>query len=306
MKDLIIIGASAAGISAGIYAARRKLDFKIIATDIGGEVATSGEIMNYPGFVKTDGLELSDKFKKHIDSYKPDMETDVRVEKVEKDNNHFVIKGKKTGKPVEYVAKTVILATGVRPRGLDIPGEKEFRGKGVTYCTVCDGPLFARKTVATVGGGNSALESALMLSKIAKEVNLLTINSEMKGEEVLIEKVKEASNINIIPNAFATKVSGEVFVKKLEYTNKEKTENHSLDVDGIFVHIGNIPNSTMVDVEKNNFGEVVTNKLGETSVPGLFAAGDVTDILYKQIAISTGQGVIAALTAINYLNTLSD
>lgn len=304
MKDLIIIGASAAGMSAGIYAARRKLDFKIISFDTGGEVATSGEIMNYPGFVKTDGITLAAKFKEHIDFYQPDMETGIEVEKVMKVNEHFVVKADKFGEPVQYEAKAVIVATGAKPRELNIPGEKEFRNRGVSYCTVCDGPLFAGKTVATVGGGNSALESALMLSEIAKQVYVLTINPEMKGEAVLIDKLKNMKNARVVTNALTSKITGDTFAHELEYTNKESGAADTLNIDGIFVHIGMIPNSQMFDVAKNQFGEVIVDQLGQTNAAGLFAAGDVTNMPYKQIAISNGQGVIAALSAINYLNKL--
>lgn len=304
MKDLIIIGASAAGISAGIYASRRKLDFKIISYDIGGEVATSGEVMNYPGFVKTDGIELAQKFKEHLEYYKPDMETGVMVEKVTKVDGYFVVKANKLGENVEYQAKTILIATGAKPRELNIPGEKEFRGKGVTYCTICDGPLFARKNVATIGGGNSALESALMLSEIAKQVFVLTINSEMKGEKVLIEKLNKVANVKVIPNASASKIIGNNFVQTLEYTDTAKGVNQAQKLDGIFVHIGMIPNSQMVDVAKNEFGEILIDQFGATNIPGLFAAGDVTQVPYKQIAISCGQGVVAALSVIRYLDTM--
>lgn len=305
MKDLIIIGASAAGMSAGIYAARRKLDFKIIAYDIGGEVATSGEIMNYPGFVKTDGIELSQKFKDHLEYYQPDMETGIMVEKVTKVDNYFVIKANKLGEDVEYQARTVIVATGAKPRELNIPGEKEFRGKGVTYCTVCDGPVFAGKTVATIGGGNSALESALMLSGIARRVYILTINPEMKGEKVLIEKLNRAANVKVIPNASAFKIIGDNFVQTLEYTDTAKGENQTQKLDGIFVHIGMISNSQITDAAKNEFGEIIVDQFGQTNVVGLWAAGDVTNIPYKQIAISCGQGVTAALSVISYLDKMN-
>lgn len=305
MKDLIIIGASAAGISAGIYVSRRKLDFKIISYDVGGEVATSGEIMNYPGFVKTDGIELAGKFKEHIEYYKPDLETGVQAEEVIKANNHFIIKANKVGQPIQYQAKAVIMATGAKPRELNIPGEKEFRGKGVTYCTVCDGPVFAGKTVATIGGGNSALESALMLSEIAKQVYVLTINSEMKGEKVLIEKLNKAANVKVITNASASKITGDKFVQTLEYTDTVKGENQTQKLDGIFVHIGMIPNSRMTDAAKNEFGEIIVDQFGQTNILGLWAAGDVTGIPYKQIAISCGQGVTAALSAISYLDKMN-
>ncbi|MFA6272721.1 MAG: FAD-dependent oxidoreductase [Patescibacteria group bacterium] len=303
--DLIIIGASAAGISAGIYVARRNLNFLIISKDIGGEVARSGEVWNYPGYPQTDGIALSEKFKEHILNNNVTPETVVAVKSVRKDNGKFFIEAIKNGSEITYEAKSVIVATGVEPRHLGIPGEEEFRGKGVTYCTTCDGPLFRNKVVATVGGGNSALESALMLSEIATKVYLVNRNEAMAGETVLIDKVMAAKNIELITNAETNEIVGEQIVQKLKYKDRKSGTEKELNVQGIFVHIGNVPNSGMIDlVEKNKFGEIIVDRLGKTNVEGIFAAGDVTDIPYKQIAIATGMGVVAALSVVGYLNKL--
>ena len=167
--DLIIVGGSAAAATAGIYAARRKLKFKIISKDFGGEVSTSGEIGNWPGMSETNGIELAEKFKEHLDFYKADMEEGIEVVSIKKQEDGFLI-NTKSG---DYNASAVIVATGVHPRSLNVPGEKEFRNKGVSYCTTCDGPLFKDKTVATIGGGNSALEAALLLADIAAKVYLI-------------------------------------------------------------------------------------------------------------------------------------
>ncbi|MFA6272203.1 MAG: FAD-dependent oxidoreductase [Patescibacteria group bacterium] len=255
LYDLVIIGASAAGISAGIYVARRNLNFLIISKDIGGEVARSGEVWNYPGYPKTDGIALSEKFKEHILNNNVTPETVVAVKSVKKDNGKFIIAATKNGSEIIYEAKSIIVATGVEPRHLGIPGEEEFRGKGVTYCTTCDGPLFRKKVVATVGGGNSALESALMLSEIADKVYLVNRNEAMAGETVLIDKVLATKNIELITNAETSEIVGEQVVQKLKYKDRKTGAEKELDVQGIFVHIGNIPNSGMIDiVEKNNFG----------------------------------------------------
>ncbi|MBU2235443.1 FAD-dependent oxidoreductase [Patescibacteria group bacterium] len=303
--DLIIIGASAAGIASGIYAARRNLNFIVISKDVGGEVAKSGEVWNYPGYPKTDGIALSEKFKEHLLSNDVTPETVVTVRGLKKDGDKFHIEADKNGEAITYEAKSVIVATGVEPRHLGIPGEDEFRGKGVTYCTTCDGPLFRGKIVATVGGGNSALESALMLSEIGSKVYLINRNEEMAGETVLIDKVMAAKNIELVTNAETSEIRGEQFVSGLKYKDKSSGEEKELEVQGVFVHIGNIPNSGMFDiVEKNKFGEIMVDRLGKTNVEGLFAAGDVTDIPYKQIAIATGMGVVAVLSAVNYLNNL--
>ena len=301
--DLIIIGASAAGITSGIYAARRNLNFLIISKDVGGEVAQSGEVKNYPGFSEINGIELSEKFKEHLLSNDVVPETVVDLRGIKKEENKFYIEADKNGELITYETKSIIVATGAEPRHLGIPGEDEYRGKGVTYCTTCDGPLFRDKVVATVGGGNSALESALMLSEIGSKVYLVSRGEEMKGETVLIDKVKATKNIELITNAETTEIVGEQMVGGLKYKDKNSGEEKELEVQGIFVHIGNIPNSEMIDiVEKNKFGEIIVDRLGKTNIEGLFAAGDVTDIIYKQIAIATGMGVIAALSVVNYLN----
>lgn len=303
MFDLIIIGGSAAATTAGIYAARRGLKFKVISKDFGGEVATSGEIGNWPGDGMTDGIILAEKFKKHLESYKVDMEEGVKVESInKKEDSRFLIKTE-TGQ--EYLAKTIIVATGVHPKPLNIPGEKEFRNKGVSYCTTCDGPLFSGKVTATVGGGNSALESGLMLADLASKVYVINKNPQFKGDQVLMDNLKNKEKVEIIYNANTVEVLGDKFVTSLKYKDKENNE-HELKVDGIFIHIGMIPNSGIVpeEVEKNQFGEIKVNANCETGVPGLYAAGDVTDVPFKQIVVAAGQGCIAALSAVQYLNKI--
>lgn len=307
MFDLVIIGGSAAGTAASIYSARRKLNFELISDDFGGEVATSGEILNYPGFPETDGIELSEKFREHLKANGVEPELGIRVDSIIKHGEgDFEIRAKKGKEEKMYKAKTVIVATGVHPRHMNIPGEKEFTGKGVTYCTTCDGPLFKDKKVVTIGGGSSALESALMLAEIASHVTIVNINDIFNGEQVLIDKAAAHSKIDVVSNAQTTKIEGEKYVKNIIYKEKKSGEEKSIDTEGVFVHIGMIPNSTLVpeEVKKNKFGEIEVDQKCSTSVPGLFAAGDVTTVPYKQIAIATGQGVCAALSAIEYLNKL--
>lgn len=326
MYDLIIIGGSAAATAAGIYAARRGLKFKIISKDFGGEVATSGEIGNWPGVIKTDGIALAQQFRDHLDSYKVEIEEGVEVEKITKQpDGTFCITTKKGEPPTtagekiqplsklgapkcDYTAMAVIVTTGVHPRELNVPGEKEFRNKGVSYCSVCDGPLFGGKVVATIGGGNSALESGLMLSDIATKVYVLNKNPEFKGDQVLIDNLKSKQNVEIIYNASTTEIIGDAggFVAGLKYTDQD-SQTQELQIQGIFIHIGNIPNSGIVlpEVEKNQFGEIIVNKNCETNVPGLYAAGDVTDVPFKQIVIAAGQGSCALLSAVQYLNKTS-
>ena len=310
MFDLIIIGGSAAATSAGIYAARRRLNFKIITKDFGGEVATSGEIGNWPGIPQTDGITLANQFKEHLKFYNVIPEEGIEVDKIVKqEDSTFLIK---TKNGQDYNARSVIVTTGVHPKGLNISGEKEFRNKGVSYCTTCDGPLFAGKITAVIGGGNSALEAGLMLADISLKVYIINKNSQFKGDKVLLDKLVAKKNVEIIYNAKTTQIIGEKFVTGLKYENSPAGEGeHEIKVNGIFIHIGMVPNSDIIsdDVQKNNFGEIIVNKNCETSstssgqaIPGLYAAGDVTDVSFNQIVIAAGQGCIAALSAVNYLN----
>ncbi|OHB24111.1 MAG: hypothetical protein A3F96_01480 [Parcubacteria group bacterium RIFCSPLOWO2_12_FULL_40_10] len=301
--DLIIIGGSAAATAAAIYAVRRNLNFKIISKDFGGEVATSGEVDNYPGVPDTNGLELADKFKKHLDDYGIEPETGVEVEKINKLEDGIFSIIAKGGK--EYIAKAVIIATGVHPRELNILREKELRHKGVSYCTVCDGPLFPGKTVAIIGGGNSALEAGIMMADIASKVYVINKNAIFKGDQILIDNLSKKKNVEIIYNAMTAEIIGDGFVSELKYKDKSGVEQ-KLKVDGIFIHIGMLPNSGIApeSVEKTKAGEIVVSKNCETNIPGLFAAGDVTDIPFKQIIIAAGQGTCALLQAVNYLNRL--
>ena len=309
--DLIIIGGSVAATTAGIYAARRGLNFKIISKDFGGEVATSGEIGNWPGDGMTDGIALAEKFKKHLESYKVDMEDGVEVESiVKREDNTFLVRTVRTETGQKYLAKTIIITTGVHPRPLNVPGEQEFRNKGVSYCTTCDGPLFSGKIVATIGGGNSALESGLMLADIASNIYVINKNPEFKGDRILIDNLKKKQNVEIIYNASTAEIVGDKFVTGLKYKDNSPAgegKEKELKIDGIFIHIGMVPNSGIVpkEVEKNQFGEIIVNTNCETNVPGLYAAGDVTDVPFKQIVIAAGQGCIAALSAGQYLNKLT-
>ena len=205
------------------------------------------------------------------------------------------------------MAKAVIVATGVHPRELDVIGEKDFRNKGVSYCATCDMPLFGGKIVTVIGGGNSALESALMGVDIAKKVYIINKNSFFKGDQVLIQKLtsQPKEKVEIIYEVKTKEVVGDKFVTGIKYADKSGME-HEIKTDGVFIHIGMVPNSGIVpDVEKNQFGEIKVNYRCETSIPGLYAAGDVTDVPFKQIIIAAGQGCLATLSAVQYLNGLS-
>lgn len=312
LLDLVIIGAAAAGCSAAVYAARRNLNFAVIAKDIGGEVALSGEVENWPGTIHTTGFQLAQDFHKHAASYNVRIDQGWEVTEIQPTKSIIVLKAKNdSGEERTYRSKTLIIASGIHPRFLGVQGEAELKGRGVTYCTVCDGPLYRKKITATVGAGNAALESALMMSDIAEKVYLLTKypNDQKvkggfpKGEDILIKKIKERNNVEIIYNASTHGIIGNEKVTGLNYRDTVTGEEKALSVDGVMVHVGMTPNSHFVEgVEKNEAGEIKINMLCQTSTPGIFAAGDVTDIPFKQISIAAGQGATAALAAINYIN----
>lgn len=316
MYDLIIIGASAASFPAAIYAARRQLNFIIITKDIGGELALSGEVNNWPGIKEISGFELAKQMHEHVLSYGVKIEEGLEVKGIKQKNNiHIVATVDSAGNKKEFETKTVLITSGIHPRELNIPGEQNFRGKGVTYCTVCDGPLFKGKTTVTIGSGNSALESALMMAGIAKKVYVVTKYPDQpktqggfpKGETILVKKLKALKNVEIIYNSDTKEIKGGAMVTGVVMTDQETGEIKELAVQGVMVHIGMIPNSDFVNcARKNNQKEIEVSLKCETSCPGIFAAGDVTNVPYKQIVIASGQGVTAALSAIEYLNKFTD
>lgn len=312
LLDLVIIGGAAVGSAAAIYAARRKLNFVVVAKDLGGEVALSGEVENWPGVIHTTGVELARAFAEHMKSYGAVADEGYEVTGITQDNGIHVVTAKDAGgKEKIYRTKTVIIGSGIRPRALGAPGEAEFKGRGVTSCTVCDGPLFKGKTTATIGAGNSALESALMMSEIAKKVYVITKypnTPEAKGgfppgENILIDKLKKLKNVEIIYNAMTKEILGKDVVSGVRYEDAASKEIREIAVQGVMVHIGVMPNSDFVScTKKNNLKEIEIDTLCRTSCPGIFAAGDVTNVPYKQIAIAAGHGVTAALSAIDYIN----
>lgn len=311
LLDLVIIGASAAGLSASVYAARRELNFVVLSMDIGGEVARSGEVENWLGIEHTTGIELAQSFEKHARSYNVDIQNGHEVTKIVQDGNVHVVHAKYGSEEKVFRTKAVIIASGIHPRELGIPGEAKLKNKGVTFCTVCDGPLYKGKTTATIGAGNSAVESALMMAGISEKVYLVTKYPNTpetqggfpKAETVLVNKTKALDNVEIIYNAMTETINGESRVEGFSYKDQDSGDSTDVAVDGVMVHIGMIPNSSFVSCgKKNQSGEVEVSLKCETTCTGVFAAGDVTDIPFKQIVISAGHGATAALSAIEYIN----
>ncbi|MGA1864966.1 MAG: NAD(P)/FAD-dependent oxidoreductase [bacterium] len=297
MYDLLIVGAGPAGITAGVYAARKRMDFLVISKDIGGQTLYSWDIENYTGYQFVTGPELVRKFREHLDQFHIEVKENEETTLVKKDADKFIIETNKN----TYEAKTVIIASGRKPRLLEVDGEDKFRNKGVTYCATCDGPLFADMDVAVIGGGNSALESVLQLTKIAKKIYLADIAPRLIADPIMIEKAEASPKVTIYNSTKVEKIYGDNFVQGLRITHKGKTED--LPVQGIFIEIGSVPSSGFVkDVKKNGVGEIMINCRSETNVPGIFAAGDVTDVPAKQIIVACGEGAKAALRAFEYLS----
>jgi alkyl hydroperoxide reductase subunit F len=304
--DMVIIGAGPSGITAAIYAARRKLNFLVISMNIGGQVIATSDVENYTGYHFLSGPELVAKFKQHMQDYK----IDVRLEQVidiKKKGRIFEVKTRKA----KYFTKTIIIACGKSPRKLNVPGEEELHNRGVSYCALCDGPLFKDKVVAVIGGGNSAMEAALFLEKYAKKIYILTINPELYGERIMLEKIKNGKKFTLIVNAKTTEIIGDKLVTGLKFIQDGKEKK--IDLQGVFVEIGLITSCDFVKiVKKNKWGEIMikrsttTNKENLTNVPGIFAAGDCTDIPAKQIIVAAGEGAKAAIAAFDYLDRLEE
>jgi len=294
--DLFIIGAGPAGITAVIYAARKRMSFIVFSTNVGGQVVFSSEIENYTGFQYITGEELAAKFQEHLERYKFKLKME-EVKKIEKEDEVFKVITDNGA----YLSRTVIVATGRKPRELKVPGEMEFKNRGVTYCATCDGPLFEGLDVAVVGGGNSGLEAVLQLIKIAKSIHLIEVGSQLKADTVLVEKAEASDKVKIWTDTRVLEILGERMVTGIKV--QRDGEIMVLPVQGVFVEIGSVPNSDIVDfVEKNRWGEIIVNCKCETSVDGLFAAGDVTNVPEKQIIVAAGEGCKAALSAFRYLS----
>lgn len=294
--DLIIIGAGPAGITAAVYAARKKMDFLVLTGDIGGQAAWSGDIENYTGYQFVTGPELAQKFEEHMRQYDIPVKEREEVIEVSKPGENVLVKTNKA----EYQAKTIIIASGKRSKELNVPGEIEFKNHGLTYCATCDGPLFANKDVAVIGGGNSALDAAMQLIKIAKKVYIINNSLSLGGDLVVRQKIEAAGNVTIMNNSKVTNVLGDKMVNAIKVSRGNEEE--MLLVQGVFVEIGLVPNTSFVKgLDKNERGEIKINTRNETNIPGIFAAGDVTDVLEKQIIIAAGEGSKASLSVFRYL-----
>jgi alkyl hydroperoxide reductase subunit F len=303
MYELIIIGAGPAGMTAAVYVARKKLNALLLSDNIGGQVLWTSGIENYMGYQFIEGSELMRKFEEQVRQFPLDMKIGGKVLNLSRTDGGFAVK---TDNGANYHTNAVIIATGKRPRQLNVPGEENLRGRGVTYCAICDGPLFAGENVAVIGGGNSALEAVEDMVKIANHVYLVSL-TPFTGDPVLIDKVKSASNLTIFLEHEVLEIVGESHVEKVKVKDLKSKQEKELEVSGIFIEIGLIPNSEPFKgiVRQNQLGEIEVNCANETSKSGLFAAGDVTNVPEKQIVVAAGEGAKAALQAHRYLQRLS-
>lgn len=299
MYDLIIIGGGPAGLTAAVYAARKKMNTLLLTKEFGGQLMWTKEIENYMGYQFISGPELMGKFEEQVKRFAVAIQYEEVNGLIVNQDGTFLVKTEEK----EYQSKTVILATGKRPRGLDIPGEKEFTGRGVSYCATCDGPFFDNKAVAVIGGGNSAVQAALELSKIAHTVYLVVRNEHYIADPIILEKMKVATNIIEKIGYESEGIYGNEVVEKITIREITTGELQDLAIDGVFVEIGLEPNSEYVEdiVRMNKRKELMVDCRSRTNIPGVYAAGDITDGPDKQIVIAAGDGAKAALMAYDYL-----
>ncbi len=300
--DILIIGGGPAGSSAAIYSARKGIRTGIVAERFGGQVMDTLGIENFISVKATEGPKLVTALEEHVKEYEVDIMNLQRAKSIQKNDENalFEVELENGGK---LKSKSVIVATGARWKELNIPGEKEFKGKGVAYCPHCDGPLFKGKHVAVIGGGNSGVEAAIDLANIVGHVTLFEFAPELKADDILQKRLYSLSNVDVVLNAQTLEVLGADKVNSMIYLDRKTNEKKTISLEGIFIQIGLLPNTDFVKntVDLSKFGEIIIDGHGQSSLPGLFAAGDVTTVPYKQIIIALGEGAKASLGAFDYL-----
>lgn len=302
MYDVAIIGAGIAGASAAIYASRKRMNYLLVSDTLGGQFLESGEILNYPGIIKTNGVEFRNNLEKQLEFNGVKPAIGEKITALEKEGGNFVLHSRAN----KFRAKSVIIAVGSKPKKIDVSGESKYANKGVTYCSICDGPLFAQKTIAVLGGGNSALEGVDFVKNIASKIYLININSEFNAHQYLIEKVTSYENVEIITQAQITEIYGNQFVRGIKY--KQSGQEHNLAVEGVIIEIGRSPNTAFLGdfLKLNSTGHVQIDCQTRTSRDGVFAAGDCASAQEYQYIVAAGQGCVALLKASRYLANKKD
>jgi alkyl hydroperoxide reductase subunit F len=302
--DVLIVGSGPAGAAAAVYSARKGIRTGLMGERFGGQVLDTVDIENYISVPKTEGQKLAGALKAHVDDYDVDVIDTQSASKLIPAQTEGGLHQIQTASGATLSARSIIIATGAKWRNMNVPGEEQYRTKGVTYCPHCDGPLFKGKRVAVIGGGNSGVEAAIDLAGLVKHVTLLEFAPEMKADQVLQKKLRSLKNVDIILNAQTLEVKGDGSkVTGLQYQDRVTQKVHEIELAGIFVQIGLLPNTNWLEgsVERNRMGEIIIDAKCETTVKGVFAAGDCTTVPYKQIIIATGEGAKASLSAFDYL-----
>jgi thioredoxin reductase (NADPH) len=302
MYDVVIIGGASAGLTAAMYTSRQGLRTLVITKDIGGQAILTNDIENYPGFGHIGGFDLMSKFEKQAKVFGAEFAYEEVVSVIEDEPSCITIK---TANNNDYSCCVLILAFGKTPRDLNVPGEKELKGRGVSYCAVCDGPFFKNKTVAVVGAGEHALEAAVYLKELASRVYIVHRTDKPIGSEETINSLDQ-NNVSFVASSVVKAINGDSKVESLVIDNSKTKSESKLDIDGVFVEMGYVAKTDIVKdiVQLNANKEIIVDKYCATSTEGIFAAGDVTDVPYKQAIISAGQGATAALSAYNYIQRL--
>jgi alkyl hydroperoxide reductase subunit F len=300
LYDTLILGGGPAAMTAAVYCARKMMKCAVVTEEFGGQVGETTEIENYMGFMMIGGKELAQKFVEHMDKFEVPAAQRERIAEVSRDGAAFAVR---TESGAVYRGRTVICALGKRYKHLEIPGEKELAGKGVSYCEICDAPFFRKKRVVVAGGGNSAFTAALDLMKIATTVTVVNHSSGWKADRILLDRVRLNANVTLVENHSFVRIEGERRVTGVKVRDNATGAERRIETDGVFVEIGGMPNSEPVAklVRLNQFKEIVIDCHCRTDVPGFFAAGDVTTVPYKQIVVSAGEGSKAALAAYDFL-----
>ncbi len=302
MYDVVIVGGASAGLTAALYSSRQNLKTLLLTKDIGGQAILTDSIENYPGFEHIGGFELMSKFEEQAKSFGTEIVYEEVTGFLENEPSCFSVKTPNN----EYSGCALILAFGKTPRDLGVPGEQELKGKGVSYCAICDGPLFKQKKVAVVGAGDPALDAAVLLKSLASHVYIVHRTDRPVGSEETIRMLQNESKVTFVTNSIVKKINGISKVQSLTLDDSKNKSESNLDVDGIFVEMGYVAKTDLVRdlVQLNGNKEIMVDRECATSHPGIFGAGDVADTPYKQAIISAGQGAIAALSAYNYLQKL--
>lgn len=305
IENVIIIGSGPAGWSAALYTARANLrPLLITGNDLGGQIATTTEVENFPGFEQIQGPELAERMQRQAERFGTEVLVDL-VTEVDVNGPPFTLR---TASGKEFKAKGIVVATGATARRMGVPGEERLTGRGVSYCATCDGFFFRNKEVIVVGGGDSALQEALFLTKFAARVRIVHRRDQLRGGAVLQRRATENPKIEFVWNSVVESVNGQDKVASLSLRNVQTGETSELKTDGVFVYIGHLPNNSLfIDkLAMDEEGYLITDKLMRTSVPGIFAAGEIQDHRFKQAATSAGQGVAAAMEVEKYLADLED